>query len=152
MRQQGVSSHLHHPPHLQKAPDTPGINSKLKRILPVSPRSLIHLPVCHSYFYGGTLLIGLLPPHDNSRPSESLTKGARPDIKRHWTVPQISLSWEGNLAIMQHNRTNLSFTTCSVCGHAGKMSWKPKVAAEERKKKLRWLAGSALGVVVCLRK
>lgn len=120
-------------PHPQKEPDTPGINSKLKRILPVSPRSLIHLPVCHfnSYFYGGTVLIGLLLLHDNSRPSESLTKGARPEIKKNGATNQ---SWEGNLAIMQHNRANLSFTTCSVCGHAGKMSWKPKVAAEEKKK------------------
>lgn len=62
-----------------------------------SPRCLIHLPVCHfnSYFYGCSVLIGLLPQHDNSRPGESLTKGARPDIKRIWTTPQISPSQKG---------------------------------------------------------
>lgn len=44
-------------------------------------RRFTHSPVCHfnSYFYGGAVLIELLLPHNNSRPSESITKRTLPE-------------------------------------------------------------------------
>lgn len=129
MRRWDVSSRPRHSPAAPRksATHTAGINPAPPACPPSeSPRFLIHSPVCHSnsYFYGCSVLIGLLPQHDNSRPSESLTKGARPDINRPWMTPQISRSQKGIHAISQ--RTDLSLNTRCLCDHAGKkMSGRP---------------------------